>query len=186
MIENEKISLRGVEMEDADLLYQWENDRNLWSVSNTLAPFSRHQIEQYVLMAQNNIYEVGQLRLMIDVVSEKQPFETIGMIDLFEFDALHQRAGLGIMIHEKWRDKGMATSALNLLCNYAFHTLGLHQIYCNISETNAASLHLFTKSGFELIGVKKDWVRTKDGFVNELMLQKIDPKERSDFRKWEL
>ena len=186
MIENEKISLRGVELEDADLLFQWENDSKIWAVSNTLAPFSRHHIEQYVLMAQNNIYETGQLRLMIDVKSKTTPYKTIGTIDLFDFDALHQRVGVGIMVHEDWRDKGVATWALELLCNYVFDTLQLHQVNCNISETNAISLHLFTKSGFELIGVKKDWTRTKDGFMNELMLQKIDPKVRSDFQKWEL
>lgn len=185
MIQNDKISLRAVELEDADLLFKWENNSELWLMSNTLAPFSRHQIEQYVLMAQNDIYAMGQLRLMIDVISEIIPFETVGMIDLFEFDAQHRRAGVGIMIHEQWQRQGIASEALNLLCNYAYEALGLHQVYCNILATNTASIKLFTGAGFELIGVKKDWVQTKGEYINEWMLQKINPKDRSDFQKLE-
>ena len=43
----------------------------------------------------------------------------------------------------------------------------------NISEDNIASIHLFKKTGFELVGVKKDWRRTLNGWKNELMFQKI-------------
>jgi diamine N-acetyltransferase len=51
--------------------------------------------------------------------------------------------------------------------------LRLHQLYANISEDNLASIHLFKSNGFELIGTKKDWRRTLDGWKNELMFQKI-------------
>ena len=100
--------------------------------------------------------------------------KAVGAIDLFDFDPFHFRAGVGILIHdEKDRKLGYASDALQLLCAYATNYLRLHQLYANISEDNLASIHLFKSSGFELVGTKKDWRRTLDGWKNELMLQKI-------------
>ncbi len=67
MIRNDKIILRALEPADADLLYQWENQMELWSVSNTLTPFSRHQIITYINQISLDIYQTKQLRLMIDI-----------------------------------------------------------------------------------------------------------------------
>ena len=66
---------------------------------------------------------------------------------------------------------------MSLLCDYAFSTLDLHQLYANILEDNETSIHLFQKMGFEEIGVKKEWVRTNQGFKNEIMYQKINSNE---------
>lgn len=66
MISNNVVVLRAVEHADVDLLYKWENDMELWPVSNTLRPFSRAQIERYVKNAALDVYQTKQLRLMID------------------------------------------------------------------------------------------------------------------------
>ena len=38
-IEGKTIRLRAVEPEDADLMYMWENDCDIWAVSGTTEPF---------------------------------------------------------------------------------------------------------------------------------------------------
>ena len=48
-IKNDTIALRRAEPEDADLIFRWENDRDIWRVSGTHAPYSRFQIEQFLL-----------------------------------------------------------------------------------------------------------------------------------------
>ncbi|MFW5831234.1 MAG: GNAT family N-acetyltransferase, partial [Prolixibacteraceae bacterium] len=60
-----KISLRPLEPEDIDLLYQWENNMEIWEVSNTKAPFSRHILAMYIKESARGIYETKQLRLII-------------------------------------------------------------------------------------------------------------------------
>jgi len=98
----------------------------------------------------------------------------VGAIDLFDFDPFHFRAGVGILIHsQNDRKLGYATDALELLAKYASEYLRLHQLYANITEDNIASIHLFKKVGFELVGVKKDWRRTLNSWKNELLFQKI-------------
>ncbi len=100
----------------------------------------------------------------------------VGLIDLFDFDPFHLRAGVGILIaNNKHRQKGYATEALHLLTKYAFETLQLHQLYCNIGTNNPISIQLFKNAGFEEVGIKKGWNKTVDGWIDEVLLQAINP-----------
>ena len=128
-----KIRLRPLEPEDLELLYKWENDLQIWKVSNTLAPFSKFILKQYIQESHRDIFESKQLRLIIET-SDK---EAVGAIDLFDFDPYHQRAGIGILIHsEKDRGQGYASDAIKLMARYSQEVLGLHQIYANITVDN--------------------------------------------------
>jgi len=176
MIKNDKIILRALEPADADLLYHWENQMELWPVSNTLTPFSRHKIITYINQTDLDIYQTRQLRLMIDLPDNNKQ-QTIGMIDLFDFDPYHRRGGIGILIYKPEREKGYAKEAVALFSDYAFNHLGLHQLYCNIREDNIASIKLFESLNFTPIGRKKQWLKTPEGFKDELMYQKISGKQ---------
>ncbi len=174
MLESENIKLRALESSDIDLLYEWENNTDIWSISNTLNPFSKHILKQYLENSHLDIYQTKQLRLIIDLKSNDKNIP-IGTIDLFNFDPYHLRAGIGILIYSKKnRNKGHATEALQLLINYSFHYLGLHQLYCNIASDNMESIKLFTKVGFNIVGEKKDWIKTPKHWVSEYLLQLIN------------
>jgi diamine N-acetyltransferase len=170
------VILRAIEPADINLLYTWENDQTVWKVSNTLAPFSKYILQKYIENSHLDIYQTKQLRLMIDVADKKKKHKTVGSIDIFDFDPYHLRAGIGILIGDKQdRNQGNATAALKELILYAFNILGLHQLFCNISVDNDASLHLFEKAGFKICGTKKDWIKTFHGYLDELTLQLINP-----------
>lgn len=170
-----QLSLRAIEPGDIDLLYTWENDTRFWKVSNTLVPYSRQVLTQYLETAHLDIYTTKQLRLLIDELpTALKQAKPVGCIDLFDFDPLHLRAGIGILIAaEQDRRKGHASEALELLINYCFEHLHLHQLYCNIQVTNEASILLFKKHGFEITGVKKHWIREGNSYADELLLQLI-------------
>jgi diamine N-acetyltransferase len=164
------IRFRALEPEDINLLYLWENNEDIWEVSNTYEPFSKYVLAQYIKESQRDIYETKQVRMIIETLKGK----AVGAIDLFDFDPFHFRAGVGILIHDiKDRKLGYATDALQLLCTYAVNHLRLHQLYANISVNNLVSIQLFKKNGFELTGTKKDWRRTLDGWKSELFFQRI-------------
>jgi diamine N-acetyltransferase len=172
-----KLHLRAIEPRDLDWLYKWENDTALWQLGNTFAPFSRFVLEQYLLSAQNDIFANKQLRLMIDLKHQDIPAQTIGSIDLFDFDPFHRRAGIGILIITPERNKGYASEALDLLISYAFTLLNLHQLFCNISAENQSSIELFKKHGFKECGRKKDWVWNDGNWHDELIFQYIRPSD---------
>ncbi|QQS52000.1 MAG: GNAT family N-acetyltransferase [Bacteroidota bacterium] len=173
-----QIILRALEPEDIEYLYRWENDPQTWKVSNTISPFSRSVLNRYIENAHLDIFQTRQLRLMIDV-KEDSLTKTVGAIDLFDFEPLHLRVGAGILIGEAAeRGKGYAQESLKKLCEYAFEVMQLHQVYCNIMANNEASLKLFQQLGFEQTGNKKEWIKTPEGYVDEWILQKINPRDR--------
>ena len=169
-IKNDTITLRCAEPEDAELIYRWENNRDIWRVSGTHVPFTRFQIEQF-LLSNNDLFSMKQLRLMIDLNDTNK---SVGCIDIFDYDGINQRAGLGIMIDPKHRRQGLAKAALSLCVDYLFHDLMLHQVYCSIDETNSDSLQLFAGQGFELCGRRKDWIKTESGFIDVYEYQRIN------------
>lgn len=166
------VTLRAVEPEDLELLYQWENNTTVWNHSNTLVPYSKFTLKRYIANSHKSIFETGQLRLMIDITAEKR---TIGTVDLFEFDPFHSRAGVGILIASVAdRHKGYASQSLGCLTAYAFSTLKLHQLWCNILETNDDSMKLFQKHGFTVSGRRSEWVKKEGGYLDEYFLQLIN------------
>jgi diamine N-acetyltransferase len=166
-----EISLRALEPEDLELLYEWENNLSYWVISNTVVPFSKYTLKRYLKNSHKNIYETGQLRLMIDHIPNNT---AIGTIDIFDFDPFHKRAGLGILIaKEEYRRKGYASMAIKCLIDYCFSTLQLHQIYCNILANNCESMDLFKKAGFVQSGIKKDWIKISDDYLDEYIFQLI-------------
>jgi diamine N-acetyltransferase len=167
------VKLRALEPGDVDLLYSWENDTSIWNVSNTLTPFSRFQLEEFVLNTRDDIFAAKQLRLMVDLVQAGEDATPVGTIDLFDFDPIHRRAGVGILIREPYRDKRHAFEAMTIFISYAFGTLRLHQLYCNIAPGNLASLNLFEKLGFVKCGSKKDWIFDGRSWQEEWMFQLI-------------
>ncbi len=169
------ISLRAPEPTDVDVLYRWENDQRVWHLGNTLAPYSRFELEQFVLNADHDIFTSRQLRFMIDWHTAPEKPITVGSIDLYEFEPQHRRAGIGILIDENYRRKGFASEALQLLSDYCFNTLNLHQVYCNIDNNNQDSIRLFTRNGYKACGLRKQWNIRNRIWADEMMLQLINP-----------
>ena len=150
MLKGENINLRALEPSDLDVLYNWENDTSIWKVSQTIAPFSKNILAKYLENAHQDIFTAKQLRLMIEKNNT-----AIGTIELFDFDPVNLRCGIGIwIVDEENRRKGYAKEALTLIIKYAF-----------------SNLHLFGSLDFQLVGVKSKWNKTPEGWEDELLFQ---------------
>ncbi|WP_114778301.1 GNAT family N-acetyltransferase [Botryobacter ruber] len=168
-LKSDKIYLRALEPTDLDFLYELENDVSVWHVGNTVAPYSRFVLEQYLENAALDIYTVRQLRLLI-CTPDHQP---VGAIDLFDFEPLHCRAGIGIMLAPAFRRQGYASESLSLLLDYCRQTLLLHQVYCSVTASNHTSRQLFEQAGFQEVGLRKEWLRTAAGWDDVVEYQKL-------------
>ncbi|MBF9238719.1 GNAT family N-acetyltransferase [Hymenobacter sp. BT683] len=151
------VYLRALEPEDLDFLFALENDPDIWGVSDTLAPVSRHALAEYLAHATADFYVVRQLRLVVTTEISSVP---VGVVDLFDYDPLHQRAGIGITILAAERRHGYARQALELLKTHARQVLRLHQLYATVGATNTRSLRLFRAAGFRRVGTRQQWLRT--------------------------
>jgi len=150
-LEGKKIFLRPALPSDADVLYDWENNKDNWPVSGTKKPFTKKEIKDFI-SNQKDIYLDKQLRLMISLSSSGA---AIGCIDLFEFDERALEAGVGILVEKEHRKKGYASDALAQLIHYSFKTLNLRKLYCTITEDNQVSMKLFRKHQFQVTDKKE-------------------------------
>jgi diamine N-acetyltransferase len=151
---NQRVKLRALEPEDLEMLYQVENDTELWSVGASNVPYSRYALQQYIATQLNDIYADGQVRL----VMENEEGRAVGMADLVNFDPSNMRAELGLVVVSDCRRRGYARSALRAVIDYARRQLHLHQIYAYIGSNNEACLQLFHHEGYQEVGELSDWL----------------------------
>ena len=167
MLTSTNIFLRALEPDDFDFLYEAENEESLWHVGELKQPISLHTIQAYLENAHQPIEDAKQARFAICARSG----QLIGLIDLFDYDAKNQRAGLGVVILEEFRGKGLAQEAIERVKKYAKEHLLLHQLHAEIQEQNEKSLALFKRCGFDVSGMLSDWQRIENGFENVYFLQ---------------
>lgn len=168
-LQNEKVSLRAIEPKDIDLLFDLENDVDLWKYSNRSQPYSRDLLQKYIANAHKDIFEIRQIKFTICIDDDI----AVGFIDLFDFEPLHHRAGVGLVVRERDKSKGYGGAALELICVYAQKYLQLHQLYAFIAEENKISIRLFESQGYCLAGIKKDWNFYEGRYHNEIIYQKL-------------
>lgn len=168
MLKGNNIYLRTIETADAELLLALENNVDNWRVSNTIVPFSKALIEQYVASAQD-LFTIRQIRF---IICDNESNDGIGTIDLFDYEPLHQRAGVGILMEQSQRGKGLALEALKLIHLYALKIVGIRNLHASIMSDNDASSKLFEKAGFVKIGERKDWFNVQGNWIDEKLYQK--------------
>ncbi len=166
------VHFRALEPDDLDFLYALENDSAIWGVSDTLVPVSRHALREYLAHATADFYVVRQLRL---VITTEIGSPAVGVVDLFDYDPLHQRAGVGITILAGERRHGYARQALEMLRQYARDVLRLHQVYATVGTDNTASMKLFRAAGFRRVGTRRAWLRTAHGWADAVEWQCLLP-----------
>ena len=169
------IRLRAAEPEDLERMYVWENDTSIWQVSDTLVPFSQYNLRRFLEQDHHDIFASRQVRMMIDVTEhdDAKP-RTVGTVDLFDFDPLHSRLGIGILIASpEDRRTGYATETLQLITAYCRDILMVHQVYAHVAHRNTVSRRLFSHCGFEETAVLPAWNKTPEGWEDVHVFQMI-------------
>jgi len=162
-----RLKYRALEPEDVMLLYTWENDLEINQVSLSKVPFSKYILEQYIAQAHLDIQQAGQFRFIL----EDEHNNAVGCVDMFDYDAVDRRAAIGIIVAKEYRTKGYASEAIELMKDYAFNRLGMHQLHCSVGVDNPTSLKLFKVAGFEQIGIRKDWCFRNGSFTDVVEFQ---------------
>lgn len=161
------VHIRALEPEDLELLYQIENDINVWQVGVTNVPYSRFILQDFITRSTGDIYTDKQVRLMV----ENEQGVTVGIVDIIDFDPRHLKAEVGIIIRPTYRRQGYAQATLSNLKDYCKKVLRLHQLYAIIADTNNVSRHLFQSVGFEATASLKDWLYEEGKYTSATVMQ---------------
>lgn len=143
MLTGQKILLRTLEDCDLDFLFDLENNYDTSYLHENLSDYSKSLLKEYIKNAKQDIFISGQFRFLIE-----HNCKSVGLIDLFDFNIDEMSFHIGIIIINKYRKKGYATEALELLVDYAWKNLILDKLCCTISNNNNFSIRLFTNAGF--------------------------------------
>jgi diamine N-acetyltransferase len=159
--------LRKIEPVDLPYLYRWENDASVWVDGANHNPLSQQDLRSYIESTTGDIYKDGQLRLIIEKPSavSHQSSETIGCIDLFDFDPRNRRAEIGMYVAPEFRGKGVGKEALRLLEEYAFGFLHLRVIYAVVATKNIACTALYRNAGYTESSVLPGWTLESDAVI---------------------
>lgn len=169
MLKSSKLKLRAVEPEDLDLMYLIENDTELWPLGQASVPFSYYALKQYIAESSNDFFHDRQLRLVLETAEGT----SVGFVDLQNYDPLHHRAEVGIVVVPEQQRKGLATEALSLLAKYVSSHLGVHQLYALVPKDNTASVALFKKCGYKETATLQDWLNSPKGWQSVIVYQLV-------------
>lgn len=149
----ESIFLRALEPRDLDVLFEIENENEFWKYSNRTEPFSKNVLRNYIEQQHQDIFEVKQKRFVLSDANSN----VLGFVDLFDFEPIHRRVGVGIVVHQTKRGLGLGKKGLMLLDLHCKTHLNIHCLYANIAAENKTSLRIFEHCGYEKVGIKKAW-----------------------------
>ena len=97
----------------------------------------------------------------------------LGLADLFNHEATHRRAEVGIALLCEHRGKGNGEEALHELIAFARNRLCLHSLYAKVQPDNTAAVRLMQATDFLQLCTLPDWLRTPTGYQPALLFHRI-------------
>ena len=162
---SKNVTLRRPKLLDLDQLLLWENNLENSLFSDNPIFSTKEQIKEF-LSSDQDLFLDRQIRFMID-----NGGFSVGCVDLFEYDMVNSRAGVGVFIDEKFRNKGFAAKALSILKSICIKDYFISNLYANILCTNKPSIKLFKSAGFTKNGIKENWIRTEKSMLDVWFFQ---------------
>jgi RimJ/RimL family protein N-acetyltransferase len=102
--------------------------------------------------------------------------EYAGNISLAPCDNVHREtAEIGYFLGEPYWNKGIMTTAVNLITEYGFRELGFARIHTGVYEFNPASQRVLEKCGYTKEGIFRKNVFREDRLWDEVRYAKINP-----------
>lgn len=78
-----------------------------------------------------------------------------GVIGLSDINRTDMNAHIGYWVGKEFRNLGVATESVDLICNFARDDLKLVRLHTKVLEYNLASLRVLLKNGFKVEGYER-------------------------------
>ena len=148
MFTRESVTLRPLEPADIDTLYGWEMDHTLSYYAGWISRMSRSAFTQHW---EKRLNDPPDDLVVLGIEFEQR---LVGYIQLGLIDRIERRAAIGIVVGEPalW-GKGVGTTAVLILCDFAFTVKGLERVYAESYGYNTRAHRMFERAGFQREGV---------------------------------
>ncbi len=144
-LRGERIYLRRPTMDDAQSVFQWERDDEVWRY-DPRRPFS-NSLAEFVPIFERN-YIRGNGRQFWFIIEDEQHIP-IGTITYFNIDYRLGQVEIGLGLGDKTRwGKGYGPEAIRTLVQHLFTFPGLVRIYAETAVANYPARRAFAKANF--------------------------------------
>ncbi len=132
------------------LYLRWRNNFEIqWTYGNSTVPVTAEQQESWLENQDGN-------DIFWFTVYQLDPFRPVGITDLFEINQRWGSARFGVLIGEEdARGIGLGTEVAQLMLDFAFTALGLHNVMLSVVEYNEAGRRAYEKAGFREFGRRR-------------------------------
>ncbi|WP_307893218.1 GNAT family N-acetyltransferase [Bacillus swezeyi] len=162
----ERLMLREMIIEDAEILYHYWSDREVTKYMN-ISPFtSAAQAREMIKMISDLSLE-GQAN-RFSIVS-KETNEVIGTCGFNMIDQENSRAEIGYDLGRSHWGKGFASEAVKELIHHGFTEMGLNRIEAKVEPENTPSIKLLQQLSFQKEGLLREYERAKGVLIDVYM-----------------
>ena len=137
---------------DAEKFTEWLNDLELTTYLSNYSNMLTLETEKALLekLSKDHNYSI------VDISTNN----LIGATGFMELDHINQTGEAGIFIGDKnYWNKGYGTEAFQLLLDYGFKALNLHNVLLRVNSFNERAIKTYEKVGFKLIGKRRDAIK---------------------------
>ncbi|MCI7726724.1 MAG: UDP-4-amino-4,6-dideoxy-N-acetyl-beta-L-altrosamine N-acetyltransferase [Clostridiales bacterium] len=166
-LEKEGIYLRPITADDTEMVLHWRNSdsvKRFYLYRKDITP------EEHSRWLSEKV-DKGLVYQFIIVVSESD--RPIGSVYIQHIDQTSQRGEFGIFIGETSAvGRGFGTTAAELIVQFAFGELGLHELYLRVLSDNVRAIRSYEHVGFSVEGNTRE-VACIDGAYHDVIRMSI-------------
>lgn len=82
--------------------------------------------------------------------------QIVGTIDIHNIKQNHKKGEIGYWLAHPYNGKGIIAQCLNMICDLAFHELGLNKLTIYANAKNKRSIKVAERAGFNYVGLDKE------------------------------
>ena len=164
----EDLVLRTYEYEDAAPLAMHADNYNIWKFMRDDFPLPFME-STALLYIEKNMKNKGDISLAVSFQGE-----LIGDIHVTKQNDIQRHSGfMGYWLAEEYWGRGFMTEAVAAMTRYVFTYTGMIRIYARVFSTNAGSIRVLEKAGFEQEGRFKNAVFKEGKLCDQLQYAKL-------------
>lgn len=161
MLRGQYVILRVPELDDANIMTAWQNDREVTKyLTGSFHPLTKRSRENF-------IRQLGTDKKNKTFIMETEDEIPIGICSLINIDWINSTAEIRVVLYAKncW-GRGYGYDTVKALTNYGIYEMNLNTIYVNLLETNERAIKCFQKAGYETEGILRNRLYKEGQFRN--------------------
>lgn len=156
------VTLRPSSDSDIDAIFHACQDPLIPAFTTVPADYTIDHAIEFVRSDPFSLAERRELRFIVEFGNGSEK-KFAGVISLHTINIKNHTAEVGYWMEKAMRGKGIATTAVSMITDYGFTTIGFRRIEGLADFNNEASQKVLMKAGFEKEGILRNKVTREDG-----------------------